>query len=74
MSMVGEKINFVNLRRACQQMVRLIDEISDPATDSSGARNIGLDTLANEIRYELDGTDSCVPSVRRRALEGLNQR
>jgi len=74
MSMVGEKINFVNLRRACQQMVRLIDEISDPATDSSGARNIGLDTLANEIRYELasHGWYATIGTVR--ALEGLNQR
>lgn len=34
--------------------------------DSSGARNFGFQMLANEIRFELDGSESCVPEVRLR--------
>ena len=64
------KVNLENLRRACQNMVKLIDEISDPETDSSGARTMGFPMVANEIRFELDGDESCVPSVRERALRG----
>jgi len=61
------KVNLENLRNACQNMVKLIDEISDPETDSSGARTMGFPMIANEIRFELDGSESCVPTVRARA-------
>jgi len=64
------KVNLENLRHACQNMVNLIDEISNPETDSSGARTMGFPMIANEIRFELDGSESCVPSVRERALRG----
>jgi hypothetical protein len=61
------KVNLENLKRACLNMAALIDEISDPATDSSGARNFGFSAIANEIRFELDGEESCIPAVRERA-------
>lgn len=63
-----EKVNLPNLRNACERMVALIDEISNPETDSSGARNFGFTAVADEIRFELDGSESCVPAVRERAL------
>lgn len=62
------KVDLPNLRQACLNMVKLIDEISNPATDSSGARGFGFNMSANEIRYELDGEESCIQSVRERAL------
>jgi hypothetical protein len=37
-------------------MISLIDTISNPATDSSGARNFGFNMIADDIRYELDGS------------------
>jgi len=61
------KVDLPNLRNACQSMIELIDEISNPATDSSGARNFGFAMIADEIRFEIDGGESCVPSVRERA-------
>lgn len=67
--MATEKVNLPNLREACRRMVRLIDEIGDPETDSSGARTLGFPAIADEIRFELDGADSCVPAVRARASE-----
>jgi hypothetical protein len=61
------KVDLQNLKKACQDMVKLIDEISNPETDSSGARNFGFGMVANEIRFELDGRESCIPAVRERA-------
>jgi len=61
------KVNLENLRNACQRMVQLIDEISNPETDSSGARTMGFPMIADEIRFELDGDESCIPAVRMRA-------
>lgn len=61
------KVDLQNLRKACQDMVELIDTISNPEIDSSGARNFGFPMIANEIRFELDGSESCIPSVRERA-------
>ena len=63
-----EKVDLKNLRKACHSMIELIDQISDPATDSSGARSWGFGMIADEIRFELDGSQSHVPSVRARAL------
>lgn len=63
------KVNLDNLKNACQRMVELIGQIQNPETDSSGARNIGFGMIADEIRFELDGEHSCIPEVRKRALE-----
>jgi len=69
--MVNEKVNLKNLRKACRDMIELIDAMSDPAADSSGVRNFGFGKVADEIRYELDGSESCVPAVRERSLNRL---
>lgn len=65
---MAEKINLANLRKACSDMVGIIDQMQNPETDSSGLRNFGFPMTADEIRFELDGSESCVPSVRERAL------
>jgi hypothetical protein len=64
--MAKEKVDLQNLRNACQKMVELIDQISDPATDSSGARNFGFGMIADDIRFELNGNEIRLPSVRER--------
>ena len=68
---MAEKVNLMNLRESCRRMISLIDTITDPATDSSGARRFGFGQIADDIRYELDGSESCVPAVRERALREL---
>jgi hypothetical protein len=64
---MAEKVDLVNLRKACADMINIIDQMQNPATDSSGVRNFGFQQAANEIRFELDGSESCVPEVRERA-------
>ena len=71
--MATEEVNLKNLREACLDMVVVIDTMSNPATDSSGVRNFGFGWAANKIRYELDGSESCVPTVREWALRELSQ-
>jgi hypothetical protein len=65
---MGKKVDFQNLKENCQKMVRLLEEIQ---TESGGHPTAGMHMcfhmVANEIRYELDGVESCVESVRQRA-------
>lgn len=64
---MSEKINFDNLKEACQSMIQLIDQQDEGAGTTSW--HFQFHHVANEIRYELDGSQSCVPEVRNRALD-----
>lgn len=61
-----EKVNLPNLKIACTQMIRMIDEIE--ANGGPGfAMLMSFVRIADDIRFELDGSESCVTAVRDRA-------
>jgi len=63
---MNEKMNLENLKRACERMVSLL---SDPQPGLISWHAI-FHQAADDIRFELDGSQSCVREVQKRALQG----
>jgi hypothetical protein len=66
--LTSQKVNLPNLREACRKMIQLIDKDLLPEKEMGWGKLMAFANIGNDIRYELDGADSCIPEVRQRAL------